>query len=430
MQTQVEKIDGNRVRIQIEVEPAVLDRALERAYRKLAKQVTIPGFRRGKVPRRILENYIGREPIYNEALDMVVPQAYQEAVAQGNVEPVSQPEVEIVQMEEGQPFVFKATVEVKPEVTLGQYKGLVVERPQIEVTEAQVEEQLRLLQQRYARLEAVEDASVAVGDVVTIDFRGTVDGQTFPGLDAENYTLEVGRDQFMPGFTEQLVGARQGEEREIRVHLPQDYPNESLAGKEVVFQVSIKEVKRPVLSELDDEFARDVSEFDTLEELKNDIRRRLRERAETEAREKMRQELAEMAARNATLQIPPSMVQRRVEAAVRDLEARLRVQGITLNDYLKLTGSSEEELRERYAAEAEQGLRQQLVLEAIAKEENIQVTEAEIEEEIAGLAKNHNRSLDEVRRELAERGALEIIADNLKVRKALDLIVAHSHQKE
>ncbi|TDA70029.1 MAG: trigger factor [Clostridia bacterium] len=430
MQTQVEKIDGSRVRIQIEVEPTVLDQALERAYRKLVKQVAVPGFRRGKVPRRVLENYIGREPIYTEAVDMVVPEAYKEAVAQGNVEPVGQPELEIVKMEEGQPFVFTATVEVKPEVTLGQYKGLAVERPQIEVTEARVEEQLRLLQQRYARMEAVEEGFVAEGDLVTLDFHGTVDGQTFPGADAENYTLEVGKDRFMPGFAEQLVGARPGEEREIRVHLPQDYVNETLAGKEVIFRVTIKEVKRPVLSDLDDEFARDVSEFDTLEELKEDIRKRLYERAEAQAREKTRQQLAEMAAQNATLEIPPAMVQMQVEAAVRDLQARLQTQGLTLEDYLKLTDTSEEEMRQAFAVEAEQRLRRRLVLEAIAREENIQVIETEMEQEIAGLVKNDNRAPDAVRRELAEQGVLDILEENLKVSKALDFLVAQSQEKE
>lgn len=430
MQTQVEKIDGNRVRIQIEVEPAVLDQALEQAYRKLVKDVAIPGFRRGRVPRRILENYIGREPVYKEAVDMVVPQAYQEAVAQENVAPVSQPEVEIVQMEEGQPFVFQATVEVKPEVTLGQYKDLVVERPQIEATEAQVEEQLRLLQQRYARLDVVEDGQVAAGDLVTMDFYGTVDGETLPGGNVENYTLEVGKDQFMPGFAEQLVGARPGEEREISVYLPQDDPNEALAGKKVIFQVTIKEVKRPVFSDLDDDFARDVSEFDTLNELKEDIRRRLYERAEAQAQDKMRQVLLDMAARNASLDIPPSMVQRQAEAARGELEAQLRAQGLTMEDYLSFIGISEEELRRRLAAEAEQGLRQHLVLEAIAAQENILVAEDELEQEIAGLAKNYNRSPEEVRRDLAEQGSLETIPHNLKIRKALDLIVAHSQIKE
>lgn len=428
MQTQVEKLDKARVALQVEVDPEQVDAALHRAYQKLVRQVNIPGFRRGKVPRRVFESYVGKASLYNEALDEIIPQAYQQAVEENNVEPVAQPELEVVQMEEGQPLIFKATVAVKPEVELGEYKGLEIEKPPVEVTEEEVTAELQALQRRYAKLVPVEEGEVVPGDMILIDFHGQVEGSSFPGGDGENYPLEVGAGNLIAGFEEQLVGARGGETREVRVSYPQDYAAGELAGKEAVFQVTVKEIKRPEYAAVDDDFAQDVSEFATLQELKDDIRRRLGEAKEEQVANDMRRQIVEKAVEQAVIEIPESMIAIQVDAAMASLEHTLKQQDLSLAEYLEIRKLKEEELREQYREGVIRDIRQELALEAIAKKENISVSEAEIEEEINRTAQKYHQDADQIRLDLGEAG-IEMVRKNLLARNTIDFLLAYANKR-
>ncbi|OIQ12102.1 trigger factor [Neomoorella thermoacetica] len=423
MKAAVEKLDKNQVLLEVEVEAPRVQKAIDQAYRRLVKQVNIPGFRKGKAPRFILEQYIGKEPIYNEAAEIVIPPAYEEAVAEHQLEPIDRPEVEIVKVEDGEPLVFKARVEVKPEVQLGPYTGLEVERQEVEVTEADIDAYLKRLQERYAELEVIEDEPAAAGDIVTIDFKGTVDGQPYPGMEGNNYPLELGSGTFITGFEEQLVGARVNEERTVNVTFPSDYHEKDLAGKEAVFQVTVRGIKRKKLAPLDDEFAKDVSECETLADLRQDIRRRLEDSQKQRIEAAVRQAVVEKAVAAATVELPEVMVERRIDARIRELERNLQAQKMTLEEFLKNTDKTIGDLEKEFRPGAERDVKTELVLEAIAKAENIQPSQEEIDAEIERMARIFRQDPDTVRKNL---GDLSVLKYDIMIKKTIDFLVEHS----
>lgn len=423
MKATVEKLENNQVQLEVEVEAPKVEKALEQAYRRLVRQVNIPGFRKGKAPRFVFEQFVGKEPLYSEVAELIIPKAYEEAVAEQKLEPIDHPDIEIVKVEEGQPLVFKAKVEVKPEVQLGQYKGLELERPEVKVTEADVEEYLKNLQNRYAELKAIEDEPAAAGDIVNIDFEGKVDGEPHPGMQGNNYQLELGSGTFIPGFEEQLVGACVNEKRTVTVTFPEDYHVKELAGKEAVFEVTVQAIKRKELSPLDDEFAKDVSECETLEELRQDIRRRLEERQQQEIDNYLRRAVVEKVVAGATVDVPEVMTKRHLDARIKELEQSFLVQGITLDGFLNQNGKSMEDFRNDLQPRAVLDVKTQLVLEAIAKAENIEATEEDIDAEIARMAEMLKQNPADIRKNL---GDLSFLRADIINKKVVDLLLSNS----
>ncbi|MBE3587026.1 MAG: trigger factor [Thermoanaerobacteraceae bacterium] len=423
MKANAERIEKNTVLLEVEVDNEQFSRAMERAYRKLVKKVNVPGFRPGKAPRIILERHIGKQALINEAVEMVIPEAYFQAVEDTGIEPVAQPQLELVQVEEGKPVVFKARVVVKPEVELGQYTGLEVTRRQVEVTAGDVQRELERLQQRHAQLVTLDEGTVEKGDLVTLDFAGRVNGEPFEGGEATDYTLEVGSGRFIPGFEDQLVGMAINETRDIQVRFPDDYPSKELAGKEATFTVTIKAVKRKELAALDDEFAKDVSEFDTLEELRSDLENKLKEAAGARARAEMRREALQKAVDNARVDIPQEMIDSRVEEMLQSLERRLLAQGINLDMYLKYQDTTLEQMREKFRPDAHDSLKTMLVLDAIAKVENIKVSEEEIQAEIEKMAAEMHQDPAVVRKVVESQGQLEAVTQGLVREKVMHLLL-------
>ncbi|HBT46583.1 MAG TPA: trigger factor [Peptococcaceae bacterium] len=424
MKATVEKLEKNRVILEVEVEAPRLEQALDKAYKKLVRQVNIPGFRRGKAPRFILERYMGKEPLYSEAMDIVIPAAYREAVEETKIEPIGHPEVEIVQAEEGQPLIFKATVEVKPEVRLGEYKGIPVERPGVKVTDEDVEAYLKGLQERFAQLKDVEEGSLQEGDTAIIDFQGQVEGRDYPGLKGESYPLEIGSGTFLPGFEAQLVGVKVDEEREVKVTFPADYYREELAGKEAVFTVKVRGIKRKQLAPLDDEFAKDVSEWETLDELKEDIRQRLTEQRKQRAEAEVRRQVVERAVENAEVELPAVLVERRIAHLVNDMAWRLHGQGLSLEQLMERSGKTWEQLKEDMRPQAEKEVKTDLVLEAIAKAEGIEATQEDVEREIQKMAQLLQQPAEKVRERMEKN--LDGLRYDIIINKTIDFLVSNS----
>ena len=431
MKASWEKTEKNKGILTVETDEQSVQDALDQAFKKVVKQVNVPGFRKGKVPRAIFEKRFGVEVLYQDALDILLPKAYEQAVEETGIVPVDRPEIDIEQLEKGKSLIFKATVTVKPEVELGEYKGIEVEvdEEQFAVKPEDVEKELERMQKQQGQLEPVEDGTVEKGDRVIIDFEGFVDGEPFEGGKAEQYTLEVGSGTFIPGFEDQLIGMKAGEEKEIQVTFPEEYHVEDLKGKPATFKVKLHEIKRMNLPELDDEFAQDVSEFDTLEELKADIEKNMKEKAEKDKENFIRNELVEKAAQNATVEIPEVMIENETENMLRQFEQRLMYQGLNLETYAQFTGQDQEALKDQFKEDAEKRVRADLVLEAIAKEEKIEVTEEEVEAEIKQMAEEMGREADEVRRILENQGALDSVKDQLRVKKTIDLLVSNSKNK-
>ncbi|MCK7607089.1 trigger factor [Geobacillus stearothermophilus] len=424
MSVKWEKLEGNEGVLTVEVDAEQVNKGLDAAFKKVVKNIALPGFRKGKVPRVLFEKRFGVEALYQDALDILLPEAYAKAVEEAGIEPVSMPEIDIEQMEKGKSLIFKAKVTVKPEVKLGQYKGLEVEKMDTTVTDEDVENELKRLQENYAELVVKEDGTVENGDTVVIDFEGFVDGEPFEGGKAENYSLEIGSGTFIPGFEEQLVGMKAGEEKEIQVTFPEEYHAEQLAGKPATFKVKVHEVKAKQLPTLDDEFAKDVDEeVETLDELKAKIRARLEEAKKNEAETALRNAVVEKAAANAEIDIPAVMVQNETDRMLREFDQRLQMQGLNLQLYYQFSGQDEAALREQMKEDAEKRVRAALTLEAIAKAENIEVTDEEVEEELQKMAEAYNLSVDKLKELL---GSLDGVKEDLKWRKTIDFLVEHS----
>ncbi|MBO9608572.1 MAG: trigger factor [Paenibacillaceae bacterium] len=426
MKASWEKIEKNQGVLTVEVEAEQVASALDKAFKKIAAKINVPGFRKGKVPRGIFEAKFGVESLYQDALDILLPEAYMQAVKETGIEPVDRPEVDVQQIAKGQELKFSAKVVVKPEVALGEYKGIEVPAASDEVTEEEVEAELKQMQQRHAELVVVEEGAAENGDVTVIDFEGFLDGVPFDGGKGENHSLELGSGSFIPGFEEQVVGMAKGEDKDLTVTFPEQYQAEELQGKEVVFKVHLHEIKRKNLPALDDEFALDVSEFETLEEYKQDIAKRLTER-KAQANKREREGAAiDKAAEAATIDIPEAMIATEVESMLEEFGNRLKMQGIDMPTYFRITGQSEEQLKAQMSGDASKRVRNNLVLEAISKAEGIEATDEDVNAELEQMANTYQRTVEDVRSILTANGSLENMKHDLAIRKTVDFLLEHS----
>ncbi|MHA7137092.1 trigger factor [Rossellomorea arthrocnemi] len=424
MSAKWEKQEGNQGVLTIEVEAAKVNEGLDAAFKKVVKQVNVPGFRKGKMPRGMFEKRFGVESLYQDALDFILPEAYAKAIEETGIDPIDRPEIDVEQMEKGKDLIFTATVQVKPEVKLGEYKGLEVEKMETEVTAEDVEAELTSLQEKQAELAVKEEGKAEEGDTVTMDFEGFVDGEAFEGGQAENYSLELGTGQFIPGFEEQLIGVAPGEEKEVEVNFPEEYHAAELAGKPATFKVKVHEIKAKELPALDDEFAKDADEeVETLAELKEKIEKRLQESKKNEAETAVRETLVNKASENAEVEIPEVMVTAEVDRMMQEFEQRLQMQGMNLDLYFQFSGQSEEDLKGQMKEDAGKRVRTNLTLEAIAAAENLEVTDEEAEEEVNKMAEQYNMSADNIKQAL---GGLDTLKADLKVRKAVEFLVENS----
>ncbi|TFE30673.1 trigger factor [Cohnella luojiensis] len=421
-----EKIEKNVGVLEVEVDAEQVALALDKAFRKVVQKVNVPGFRKGKVPRGIFEARFGIESLYQDAIDILLPDAYTKAIDEAGIDPIDRPEVDVEQFGKGQPFKFKAKVTVKPEVKLGDYKGLVVPAADAEVSDDEVNAELERLQQRHAELVTLDEGPAQMGDHTSIDFEGFLDGVPFDGGKGENYSLELGSGSFIPGFEEQVAGLNIAEEKDINVTFPENYQAENLAGKAVVFKVKLNELKRKNLPALDDEFAKDVSEFDTLEEYKADLANKLKERKAKDAEVARETAIVDKATEAAELEVPQVMVDSEITHMLKDFENRLSQQGMNLELYYQFSGQDEAALKAQMQADAEKRVRNNLVLEEIAKAENLEVSDADIEVELENLSKLYNRPAEELRNIFAANGYLQDMGSDLKVRKAVKFLVDNS----
>ncbi|VEF47446.1 prolyl isomerase [Bacillus freudenreichii] len=422
MSAKWEKLEGNKGVLTVEVDQETVDKGLDTAFKKVVKQVHIPGFRKGRIPRPIFEKRFGVESLYQDALDAILPEAYTSAVEETGIEPVDQPEIDIEQMEKGKELIFKATVVVKPEVKLGEYKGLEGEEVDTEVTDEDVDNELKTLQERQAELVVKEEGEAAEGDTVTIDFEGFVDDEPFEGGKAENYSLEIGSGSFIPGFEEQLVGVEAGAEKDVSVTFPEEYHAEELAGKPAVFKVKVHEIKTKELPELDDEFAKDVDEeAETLDALKASIKERLTKDKEHEADHKLRDSLVEKATENAEIELPEVMVENELKNMMKEFEQRLQMQGMNLDLYFQFSGQDEDALKSQMKEDAEKRVRMNLTLEAIAKAENLEPSEEDVNKELQKMADMYSMAVEDIKK--AFGGNTDQIEADLKIQKAVDFLV-------
>lgn len=421
-----EKIDKNIVSIDVEVEAEKVAGALDQAFKKVVAKVNVPGFRKGKVPRGIFESRFGVESLYQDAIDILLPEAYTAAVQENELQPVDRPEIDVTQFAKGQPFKFVAKVTVKPEVTLGEYKGLEIEAVNAEVTEEEVAAELERLQQRHAELTVVEEGPAQKGDISVIDFDGYVDGEQFEGGYSERYSLELGSNSFIPGFEEQVIGMEIGDFKDVEVTFPEEYHAEHLAGKPAVFKVKLHELKRKVLPALDDEFAKDVSEFDTLEEYKQDLKAKLLERKEKEAEQAREVAVVDKATAAAEVEIPEAMIDTETDYMVKDFENRLRMQGMNLDLYYQFSGQNEEALRGQMRSDAEKRVRNNLVLEAIANAEGFEATEEDLTAELENLSKQYNRPAEELRDIFEKNGNISNLQEDILLRKTIKFLLDNS----
>ncbi len=425
MSVKIEKMEKNTVKLEIQVEAKAFDEYLNKAFLKNKSRFNIPGFRKGKAPRAMVERYYGEHVLYEDAINFACADAYDKAIDENNIEPVDRPEIDIVQIGSGKDFIFTATVTVKPEVVLGDYKGLEAKKEEVVVTDDDVEEELKRIAERNSKLISIEDRPVQDGDTVNIDFEGSVDGVKFEGGTAKGYTLVVGSGTFIPGFEDQLIGAELGSEVDVNVTFPEDYHSEDLKGKAALFKVKINEIKKKELPEINDEFASDVSEFETLDEFKADIRKKLTERAQAQADRKFEDEIIKKAVDNAQCDIPEVMVNRRLDAMLNQFDLQLRYQGMSLESYLKMMGMEESKLREDYRESAYVDVKTQLVMDKIAEVENIEVTPEEYEEELKQMADRYNQPVEEMKKHLRSDD-IEYIKDSIERRKTIALLVENA----
>ncbi|MFZ5353212.1 MAG: trigger factor [Bacillota bacterium] len=425
MNSRLEKMENNIATLEITVSAEKLEQGMMKSYMKNVKKFNIPGFRKGKAPRKIIEKFYGVEVFYEDAINEVCPDAYEEAVKEHNLEPVERPSIDIVEIEAGKGMVFKAEVTVKPEVKLGQYKGIEAAKKEYNVTDEDISKELEVMREKNARIVEVTDRAVKLGDITTIDFKGFVDDIQFEGGTGENYKLEIGSGQFIPGFEEQLIGKEIGAEVDVNVSFPEQYRNTELAGKPALFKVTVKEIKEKQLIDLDDEFAKDVSEFDTLDELKADIRKKREDEAARLAKQNYEDEVINKVVENSIIEIPDVMVDNQINSMLRDFDYQLRHQGLNLEAYMKYMNKSMDELKESYRTMAYNRVKTQLVLEEIAKVEAIQSSDEDLNEEIEKTAKMYNQEADKFRKALKEDD-IEYIKEGIIVQKTIDFLVENS----
>ncbi|MBB6451942.1 trigger factor [Salirhabdus euzebyi] len=425
MSAKWEKLEGNEGVLTVEVDAEQFNAALDQAFKKVVKTVQVPGFRKGKMPRGMFEKRFGVESLYQDALDIILPEAYMSAVEEAGIDPVDRPEVDVEQIEKGKNLIFTAKVTVKPEVKLGEYKGLEVEAQDTEVTDEDVDNELKQLQERQAELVVKEAGTIEEGDTVVLDFEGFMDGEAFEGGKAENHSLEIGSGQFIPGFEEQLIGKEAGAELEIEVNFPEEYHAEELAGKPATFKVKIHDIKTKEVPELDDELAKDVDdEVETLAELKEKTKKRLQDQKNQDAENSKRETLIEKASENAEVEIPEAMVETELDRMLQEFEQRLQMQGMTLDMYQQFSGQDKDALREQMKNDAEKRVKTNLTLEAIAEAENIEVTDEDVDKEVQTMADMYQMEAAQIKQMLG--GNADALKGDLKVRKAIDFLAEQS----
>ena len=421
MSLQVEKLEKNMAKLTIEVSAEDLDKAMEKAYQKQKSRISLPGFRKGKAPRKMIESMYGKGVFMEDAVNSLVPQEYTKALGECDLEIVSQPEINVTQMEPGKALIFTADVAVKPEVTLGDYKGVEVPKSEITVTDEEVDAEVKKEQDKNARTVAVEDRAAANGDITTIDFEGFVDGVAFEGGKGTDYALTLGSSTFIPGFEDQLVGANTGDHVEVKVTFPEEYQAKELAGKEAVFQCDVKKIETKEVPELDDEFAKDVSEFDTLAEYKEDVKKKLTEKKEKEARTAKENAAVDKAIENAQMDIPELMTKTECRQMMDDFSRRMQQQGLSMEQYFQFTGQSMDKMMEDMKPQALKRIQTRLVLEKIAEVENIQPTDEEVEEEFKKMADAYKMEVEKIKELLGDR-ELEQMKKDMAVQKAVTLV--------
>ncbi len=428
MKVDAKALGNNKVEVQVECTEEQVARALDQAYKKVVRGVVVPGFRKGKVPRQILEMRYGAEVLYDDAIDILLPEAYQAALAEAAVEPIDRPEVEVVDFVAGQPAVFKFVVQGPPEVELGQYKGVEVEEVSFPVTDADVEQVLGEMQEQHARLVESATDTVADGDFVNLAYEGSIDGEPFAGGKADDYTLEIGSNTFIPGFESQLIGLKKGETAEINVVFPEDYHNEELAGKPAVFKVEIKDIKQKEVPALDDDFAAEVSEFATLEELREDVKNRLQESAAQRERNTLEARVMEAVVANANVEVPEVLVDREVDDMVEELTHNLTRQGFPEEFAREYINGRLDTIKEDYREPAEMRVKTRLVLEKVKEVEEVTVSDEELEAKIQEMAEFYQLEVAEMRKKLTEQGSLEVLRQNVANEKTIQLLVESAVQ--
>lgn len=425
MSVQVENLEKNMAKLTIELSAEQFEDAVKKAFAKNKNRFSIPGFRKGKAPRAMIEKMYGEGVFYEDAADEAINASCMDAMNESGLEIVSRPEITIEQIGKGKSFIYTATVAVKPEVTLGQYKGVEVEKADTAVTAEDVEAELKRVQEQNSRLLTVEDRPVADGDQTVIDFEGFVDGKGFEGGKAEDYPLTIGSHSFIDTFEEQLIGKNIGEECEVNVTFPTEYHAAELAGKPAMFKVTVKEIKVKELPALDDEFAAEVSEFETLEEYKKDIEKKLAERKEKAAASENENKVIEKVVEGASMEIPDRMVDGQIDNMVQDTARRMQSQGLSMDLYLKYTGMTMEQMREQMRPQALKRIQTRLVLEAVVKAENLQVSDERMDEEIAKMAASYQMEADKLKEYMTDRDKSQIKED-IAVQEAVDLLVAEA----
>ena len=427
MSSKVEKTkNANEVKIEVTVEASKFDEAIKRVYFQSAKYFNIPGFRKGKAPLQIVEKYYGKEIFYEDAFNEIAPAALEEAVKENNLEVVSRPEIDIKQIEKGKDVIFTAVMQTKPEAELGKYKGIEIKKIEYNVTDKDIDEELKHMQEHNSRLVTVENRAVKKGDIAVIDFEGFVDDKAFDGGKGENYELEIGSNTFIPGFEDQVIGMKTDEGRDVKVKFPEEYFSKDLAGKDAVFKVTLHEIKKKELPKLDDEFAKDVSEFDTLEELKNDIK----EKKEKENADKTKYETEDAVIKavceNLKVEIPSGMIETETENMLKDIEQRLSYQGLKLDQYLKMMGKTEEEMKKEYEPQAIDAIKSRFVLEKVIELEKIEATDKEVEEKIEEMAKYYGKTADDFKN---NENIKTYLKQGILNEKAVDFLVKNAKMK-
>ncbi|MDO4312411.1 MAG: trigger factor [Eubacteriales bacterium] len=428
MSLQVEKLEKNMAKLTIEVPASDFEKALQSAYNKQKKNISVPGFRKGKVPRQMVEKMYGPEIFYEDAANELIPRAYEEELKECDLAIVSRPDIDIVQIKKGESFVFTAEVALKPEVTLGEYKGLEVDKISTRVTQKEIDERIQEEAEKNARTITVEDRAVQDGDEVILDFEGFVEGEAFEGGKGENYPLTIGSGSFIPGFEEQLVGAEPEKEVEVKVTFPEDYHAENLKGKDAVFKCTVHEIKTKEIPEIDDEFASEVSEFDTLDEYKADVKAKIKEQKENEGRRKKEDQAVEKAVANASMEIPEAMVDEQVRQMMNEFAQNMQYQGIGLEQYCQITGMTVEKMEEEMRPQAVQRIETRLVLEAVAKAENIEVSDEKLDEEIAKMAEAYNMEADKLKEFMGDEEKKQMKED-IAVQEAVTFLVENAVEK-
>ena len=428
MSVKVEKTENkNEVKLSFEIEAEKFEDAMKKVYAKTAKYFTIPGFRKGKAPMAIVERTYGSSIFYEDTFNELVPDIYDEAIKENKIEAVSRPQIDISQMEKGKDLKFTAIVQIKPEVKLGKYKGIELKKIEYTVSDKDVEHELGHMAEHNARLVTVDDRPVEKGDITIIDFAGSIDGVAFEGGTATNQELEIGSNKFIPGFEDQIIGMKVNEEKDINVTFPEDYFSKDLAGKEATFKVTLHEIKKKELPKIDDDFAKDVSEFDTLADLKADIKSKMEKENEERAKYESEEAVIEAVCKDVEVDIPSGMIETEIDNMVKDIENKLSYQGLTLDQYLKLTNKTMENLRKEFDEQANKAVKSRLVLEAIIKAEDIKPDDKEVEEKVKEMAKNYGRPEDEL---LKNEGFKNYIIDNMKYEKAIAFILDNAKMKK